>query len=650
MTSEAGPPEASVPQRGARRTREWLERHGYAVHFRRDGWVECLVEGLDETWQGRGSSEELALADALRAMLPSALARTLAGASIDAAESLPVAEEAAAKSAPEADPQAAETPGEPKAPPPARGEPDDADEPAPRPRPVEVTVIPGPPPDIGLRDITLREGRDELALLEDCIAAEQPELALSAPERQRLVVLGWMCQARSVQEVHQEVSRKVAGIARELTRLCKVWWPGSVRALQLDALPQQAAREAGAEDAGEIYSWARAAEAVHGALVRLVAADDAAGRDEYGWADAAADAPPPDPDGRLAEIKAQLDKHTGPIHEPPSHRDRADELLRQLDLQGLERMALTLRWLRHHVQQFEDWGAALGRLRWAEHMLRDRHDAPGLRQALEPDYRPPMQWTRLLGLEPHKRRRQRARRRLLEALRQGPPLEAEGLAAWFLEAYPLFDTPRLAALLSRYRDTLLELSDEAITERVDDGDRRNARRRFVALQKRLAGEGDGDIDAAVRTLEEELARIEPADEDDAPETDETAAPVVDAGEALRRQAVAHTTGRRAIVISNRADPELQARLKDQLEFAELDWSEGEPRRLDGLCDAVARHRYDLVMAATGFQSHSVDARVGRACRKAKVPYLRVNRARPLAVQLAILRDLAGSAPENMTTR
>ena len=67
------------------RFRLYLHRAGYGVTFRAEGWAECFVSLAAERWIGRGVTEDEALDDALRRMLPSRLARALFDAQFAAA-------------------------------------------------------------------------------------------------------------------------------------------------------------------------------------------------------------------------------------------------------------------------------------------------------------------------------------------------------------------------------------------------------------------------------------------------------------------------------------------------------------------------------------------------------------------------------------
>jgi hypothetical protein len=57
--------------------RRLLDRIGYRVVVRSRGWTECLIASSEEQWFGHGTTEDDALEDALRQMLPSALACTI---------------------------------------------------------------------------------------------------------------------------------------------------------------------------------------------------------------------------------------------------------------------------------------------------------------------------------------------------------------------------------------------------------------------------------------------------------------------------------------------------------------------------------------------------------------------------------------------
>ena len=349
-------------------------------------------------------------------------------------------------------------------------------------------------------------------------------------------------------------------------------------------------------------------------------AEAARALDEDGWADphGLADPPPNDPDEMVDQLRAELERWI-------EHGEAAERRGKLLEI------ARKLRWCRQHTDRFEAWGEAVGRLRWAT--SRRGAGLEEVAQALDPLHRPPMAWPKVLGVDPEKRRKQAERRRLLGELAGGELTSPESLGAWLVAAFRVFDGERLTALLGEQRSQVLALDEGVVVARADAAVRRMARRRLASLKVALASDigsaGSRQAIAAAMAEEPAPAAAEP--------------PAVDPQERLRSTARVHTSGRRAVLVSNRSDPELRERLRTELGFSDLEWNEGEPRRLRALSDAIRRGGFQLVLAATGFQSHAADAMLASACRAADVPYVRVNRARPLAVYRAITRDLAARA-------
>jgi hypothetical protein len=58
-------------------SRRLLANAGYRVLFRTSTWSECYVHREHESWEGRGRTDDEALADALARMLPSHLASSI---------------------------------------------------------------------------------------------------------------------------------------------------------------------------------------------------------------------------------------------------------------------------------------------------------------------------------------------------------------------------------------------------------------------------------------------------------------------------------------------------------------------------------------------------------------------------------------------
>ncbi len=96
-------------------------------------------------------------------------------------------------------------------------------------------------------------------------------------------------------------------------------------------------------------------------------------------------------------------------------------------------------------------------------------------------------------------------------------------------------------------------------------------------------------------------------------------------------------GKRALYVSNRKDPELESKLTGLLKVT-ITWCDGDMRGVQAQCERITNGKYDLVLSATGFQTHGTDKALSEASREAKVRYVRVNRGRPAACVQAIARE------------
>ena len=102
------------------------------------------------------------------------------------------------------------------------------------------------------------------------------------------------------------------------------------------------------------------------------------------------------------------------------------------------------------------------------------------------------------------------------------------------------------------------------------------------------------------------------------------------------------------ISSNRSDSELRERLQEMLQLDKLELIEGEERRLDAAVKSIGAGAYDLVLGETGTLNTKSDERINRACRRADISYVRVERSRPLTCLLALAKnfgaDVEQSAP------
>jgi hypothetical protein len=181
-----------------------------------------------------------------------------------------------------------------------------------------------------------------------------------------------------------------------------------------------------------------------------------------------------------------------------------------------------------------------------------------------------------------------------------------------------------------YAEVVLGLKAEDIP-----GADRRVRRRFARLQEDIEAKKNDLKIAAVPEIGEEGTTGDLPEEGsiDIEAEDDHSLPA-DLVDRVRR----YTKGKRSVFVGHRRDPELQASLREAFGFEVLDCRIAEPRRVEQLGEAIGDGRYDMVLGATGFQSHSLDKSLARACRQAGIHYIRVNQGEPIACLRAVARD------------
>ena len=444
-------------------------------------------------------------------------------------------------------------------------------------------------------------------------------LARMCGERQRLHMMVWICRARAVEEGQpgiRDVEQAVARVARRLTEIGKMFWPGSVRALQLSARPADVRREMHASWAAEPANWREATVLAERLLEEHLSKSPELGLDEDGWADAAARTPrPADPEALFEEVDGEIKAILIPPGEVPN--GRAGELS-SVEFDRLLGAARKLRWLRAGVRDDLAWGIAMGRLRRAVPSLGDR--AGRVRDVLDHRSKPPVPWAKLLGEAPEPAAPPGESPEELRKALAAATVTKDTLLAWLIRAFDVINTPDLVALMVPIKHILADFSEETLNH----PDRR-VRRRLRELVKRVATAEDAPPPA----------KSEPAPR----EVDETIdEPVAEhALDALAARVRAQTQGKKALFVSNREDPELGARLEELLGI-QIAWCDGSLRRVQAQCERIKGGSYDLILSATGFQVHGVDSALARAASAGNVPYVRVNRGRPVACVQAIARE------------
>ena len=98
-------------------------------------------------------------------------------------------------------------------------------------------------------------------------------------------------------------------------------------------------------------------------------------------------------------------------------------------------------------------------------------------------------------------------------------------------------------------------------------------------------------------------------------------------------------GQRVVVVTNRKDKALKRELEDAL-GVKIKWVVAEgPRKVGSLVKSIKSGSVDVVLACTGWIKHKVDGTIAPEARKAGTLYVRVDKGRPLAVLMALAREL-----------
>ncbi|MBI2374704.1 MAG: hypothetical protein HYV07_11970 [Deltaproteobacteria bacterium] len=611
-----------------------LSSLGFEVVFRTHTWTDCLISAGGEAHSGHGHTQEEALEDALRRALPTELSRRLfARGTVAPPDPHPEPKLAAIADPERIAGQIAVIVSRPANAPPLPTEPivargfrvgapvESEPPPAMAPAALDPPELPRPPaakdpvPTEAPVDRAPRSVEDsllDLDVLSERIRENREELGLSSPERQRMVILAWISEARSHADAFPDDLRirdRVGAISRSLTEIGKTFWPGSVTALQLHMQPRDLPRHL---LGGVATTWHRAAELAELALRNRELEDERRGFDAYGWADGSKLFPQAkDPERLLESIIAEVEAFSGPLE---VQAGPFDTLVRP-DPTQFQRWIRCSRWLRGADASPDRWARLVGRLRWWA-FRRDPALNPVARE-LEPSYSPSVAWASLLGFDAEKQTRDRE---LREMLTNPPPAGAtpEQLREYLERVLRFTDTHHgnVVAALEANALQVIELGEQAFAE-----DSKLAKRWRAVADALIAGTAP-----AVSPLPSESPQVELASGPKETLPDATL-------DVIRRR----TEGKRAVLVTSRRDPELHAKLQDAFRFSTLDTRIPEARRIETLAGAIQGGSYDLVLAAIGFQNRDTDAALARACHDASVRYVRVNRARPIVCLRALVR-------------
>jgi hypothetical protein len=631
--------------------RELLERAGYTFAFKEaDEWVKCLISGNNEQWLGKGFDEAGALQDVTRQMFPSKVALDLLTAHFTKEElqvgdrhvpELPLVPLSPPSDGPP--PWASETPevepdppGAPEPEPVATVSPvaipDDEPEPepvqAPTPPPVYAGTKAYVDPDIAVQakeeeeKISREEALEIVQAVADEIDDNVEDLAISSSLHQRLQVGDWIFQGRTIQEQFKrdlEIEEAVHRIARRLTDFCKVFWPGSVRALQVYTTPAQAL-DGLVRTHSTPLRWAESAAIIEAHMTEIEGRSDF---DEFGWRDRAMLTPEcPNPALVLGEVLKKIESVIGPLDGPLDDKRKAVPASKVLDeIEELVMAGHLLRWIRLTVVDRVGWGKAMGALRWASRQ--SRTGAEALREVIHDEFQPSTPWAQLLGRDPEINRKNRIRKQVMKEMPTPEWLE-EDLMSWLHKAFQVFTNPQIAKLAIAVRADVLEFTNADFA----DADR-NTRSRLRKLQ-------------AIFRNSMDLSRIDLPSEADLADVDEPqetpkSPKVEDPAKVLLAKVQVLTEGKHILFVTNRDDPQLQKALERDLKCKVTLKDGGNPRTMSSVIKSVDGNRYDFVLMATGFNNHSADAALCRAAKGEGLPYVRVQKGRPAATIRALGR-------------
>lgn len=460
--------------------------------------------------------------------------------------------------------------------------------------------------------LSKEEALEILTNLGSDIEAETPTVAVMSGLNQRLQLAAWIFQARTIQEqfkTDEQIEKATHKIAVSLTHICKVFWPGSVRALQVYTSPNQGLE--GLVRSRKIATrWSEAAEIMAEHIEEM---EGRAGYDEYGWKDGALLRPEaPNPDKILNEAIQKIESVVGPLGGHLDEKDRSVPGRTVVaELEELILAAHLLRWVRCSTHEQVKWGQAMGALRWAARQTRQR--LPAFSKLLHDDYVPQKPWAQLLGRDPEVNRKNVLKKQVMKAMPQEEWLE-EDVMSWLHKAFQVFSNPQIAKLASAVRSEILEFTNADFA----DADR-NTRSRLRKLQAIFRNQTDL---SRVNLPSEEELKTEHDEEEEAPRRKP-----VDPTELIRAEVEKLTADKHILFVTNRDDQRLQKDLEGALKCKVTLKDGGNPRTIKAIVKSVDATKYDFVLMATGFNNASADAALCRATKAEGLPYIRVQKGR-----------------------
>ncbi|MFT4710483.1 MAG: hypothetical protein ACI8Q9_001611 [Planctomycetota bacterium] len=561
------------------------------------GFFECILTKNCEFWSGRGDTAERALEAAARAMCPSDLAwRLLLGLLDGGAGSMEI-------HAPRGIGHIDLSPGESKLP---------------------VSM----PPKRPVREL---DGLDEPTALAELSALraeldeEAAEASLWAPTRQRLWMMRHIAMGRAIGEAAPSssfVKGDLQNLAGTIGKLARTWWPGSIQALQISAIPRDCGRDLGLRGDDVPQSWLEVVIAAERCFDALESRESETGLDQDGWSDAAAlQFPHPDPKAAIQEVRTTLETITAPLDEKFDPRVNRSAIYAPVNDDTLIRTAQVMRWLRGTPEDTALWGALFGRLRQLQHKAPERLYTL-LRDVIDPAYSPDHGWSSLLGIQTDGEKLVAQRQELVRGCPATSSARPSAVLDWLLEAleaHEVISTVLIAKNLEIHRDLVLGLNPESYASG------RRLRRRLTRVQTILRGEASAEQLAEPEPTPLIQLRVQTS--------------FIDEQLAAVRE---HTAGKRALLVSNRNDPDQESAITETFGFADLVQVAFDSDGIGSTASHIETGAFDFVLSVTGVQNHGTDHALAAAAKVSGAVYSRVYRGRRFGCIRALYRDVVSA--------